>query len=54
MKTAVIVDAVRTPIGRAHPERGVYRDVRADDLAVAVVRALVERTGVNAAGSTTW
>jgi len=47
VKTPVIVDAVRTPIGRAHPERGIYRDVRADDLAVHVVRALVERTGVD-------
>ncbi|WP_146400096.1 acetyl-CoA C-acyltransferase FadA [Pseudobythopirellula maris] len=47
MPTPVIIDAVRTPIGRAHAERGVYRDVRADDLAVAVVRALVERTGVD-------
>jgi acetyl-CoA acyltransferase len=47
MKTAVVVDCVRTPIGRAHPERGVYRDVRSDDLAVACVRALVERTGLN-------
>ncbi|TWU00108.1 3-ketoacyl-CoA thiolase [Botrimarina colliarenosi] len=48
-KSAVIVDAVRTPIGRAHPERGVYRDVRGDDLAVGVVRALVERVGIDGA-----
>ena len=46
-KSAVIIDAVRTPIGRANAERGVYRDVRADDLAVAVVRAIVERTGID-------
>jgi acetyl-CoA acyltransferase len=46
MKTAVIVDCCRTPIGRSHAEKGVYRDVRSDDLAVAVVQALVERTGV--------
>ena len=38
MKSAVIVDCCRTPIGRAHPEKGVFRDVRSDDLAVAVVR----------------
>lgn len=49
MKTPVIVDAVRTPIGRAHPERGVFRHVRSDDLAVTVVQALVERTGVDPA-----
>ena len=49
MKTAVVVDCCRTPIGRSHPEKGVFRDVRSDDLAVAVVRVLVERTGINPA-----
>lgn len=47
MKTAVVVEACRTPIGRAHPEKGVFRDVRSDDLAVAVVRAIVERSGID-------
>ncbi len=47
MNHAVIIDAVRTPIGRAHKDKGVFRDVRSDDLAVAVVRALVERTGID-------
>jgi len=32
MPSAVVIDAVRTPIGRAHPEKGIYREVRADDL----------------------
>jgi acetyl-CoA acyltransferase len=49
MKTAVVVDCCRTPIGRSHAEKGVFRDVRSDDLAVAVVRALVERTGIDPA-----
>jgi len=49
MKTPVIVDCVRTPVGRAHAERGVYRHVRSDDLAVEVVKALVERTGIEPA-----
>lgn len=48
MKNAVVIDCVRTPIGRAHPERGWFRDVRSDDLAVEVVRALVDRSGVDA------
>ncbi|MEX2138409.1 MAG: acetyl-CoA C-acyltransferase FadA [Pirellulales bacterium] len=48
MKHAVVVDCVRTPIGRAHKEKGFFRDVRSDDLAVEVVRALVERTGIDA------
>jgi acetyl-CoA C-acetyltransferase len=41
MVDAVIVDAVRTPIGRA--VRGLLRDMRADDLAAVPLRALVER-----------
>src|SRR5450631_177790 len=41
MSEAVIVDAVRTPIGRAI--KGTLRDVRADDLAAIPLRALVER-----------
>jgi acetyl-CoA acyltransferase len=47
MKTPVVVDCVRTPVGRAHKDKGVFRDVRSDDLAVAVVQALVERTGID-------
>jgi acetyl-CoA acyltransferase len=49
MKRAVIVDCVRTPIGRAHKDKGVFREVRSDDLAVDVVRALVDRTGIDTA-----
>ncbi|GAA4435446.1 acetyl-CoA C-acyltransferase FadA [Bremerella cremea] len=47
MNQAVIIDCVRTPIGRAHPERGYYRDVRSDDLAVHCVEALMKRTGID-------
>jgi len=41
MSKAVIVDAVRTPIGRA--VKGSLKDVRADDLAAIPLRALLER-----------
>jgi acetyl-CoA C-acetyltransferase len=41
MPEAVIVDAIRTPIGRA--AKGSLKDVRADDLAAVPLRALVER-----------
>jgi acetyl-CoA C-acetyltransferase len=41
MSEAVIVDAVRTPIGRA--VKGSLKDVRADDLAAVPLRALIER-----------
>ncbi len=47
MKQAVVVDCVRTPIGRAHKEKGVFREIRSDDLAAIVVKALVERTGID-------
>ncbi len=49
MRCAVIIDCVRTPIGRAHPEKGLFRDVRSDDLAVACIQALVERTKIDPA-----
>jgi acetyl-CoA acyltransferase len=49
MRRAVIIDCVRTPIGRAHPERGLFRDVRSDDLAVSCVQALIERTKIDPA-----
>src|SRR5712692_17014 len=48
MRQAVIIDAVRTPIGRAHAEKGIFRDVRADDLSADLMRALLERTGIPA------
>src|SRR5665213_1256483 len=45
-RTPVIVDALRTPIGR---HRGALARVRADDLAATVIRALVARTEVDPA-----
>lgn len=45
--TPVIVACCRTAVGRAHGERGVFRHVRGDDLATAVVRAVVDRSGVD-------
>src|SRR3954447_18029521 len=44
---AVIVDAVRTPVGRAHAEKGVYRDTHPVTLLQRCLEALVERTGVD-------
>jgi acetyl-CoA C-acetyltransferase len=41
MPEAVIIDAIRTPIGRAG--KGSLKTVRADDLAATPIRALVER-----------
>ncbi len=44
MEDAVIVDAVRTPVGRYG---GALKDVRPDDLAARCVRAIIERTGID-------
>jgi acetyl-CoA acyltransferase len=46
MRHAVVIEALRTPIGRAHAEKGMFRDVRADDLSADLMRALIEKTGV--------
>jgi acetyl-CoA acyltransferase len=46
MRRAVVIEAVRTPIGRAHPEKGMFRDVRADDLSADLMRALLDRVGI--------
>jgi 3-oxoadipyl-CoA thiolase len=43
MRQAVIIDAVRTPVGRYG---GALSTVRPDDLAALVIRKLIERTGV--------
>jgi len=45
MRDALIVSAVRTPVGRAG---GALAEVRADDLAALAVRACVERIGFDA------
>jgi 3-oxoadipyl-CoA thiolase len=47
MREALIVDACRTPIGRYG---GALAGVRPDDLAAAVIRALIDRTGIDPAG----
>ena len=46
MRQAVVIEAVRSPIGRAHPEKGMFRDVRADDLSAHVMNALLEKAHV--------
>jgi acetyl-CoA acyltransferase len=43
---ALIVDAVRTPIGRAHREKGAFRDTHPNELLAACLKALVQRSGV--------
>ncbi|QDU80419.1 3-ketoacyl-CoA thiolase [Polystyrenella longa] len=47
MQEAVIVDAVRTPVAKASPDAGNFRDVRAEDLSGHIIKSLVERTGID-------
>jgi acetyl-CoA acyltransferase len=46
MRSAVVIEAVRTPVGRAHAEKGMFREARADDLSADVLKALLDKTGV--------
>ena len=43
MSEAVIVDAIRTPMGR---HGGILKDVRPDDLAAHLIQKLIDRTGI--------
>jgi 3-oxoadipyl-CoA thiolase len=44
MKEAVIVEAVRTPMGR---HSGILKDIRTDDLGAFIIAKLVEKTGID-------
>ena len=46
MQNAVIVSAVRTAVGKA--PRGSLRTMRPDDMAAVVMKAVIERAGVDA------
>ncbi len=48
MRSTVVVEALRTPIGRAHPDKGCFRDVRADDLSAELIQGLLARVGLPA------
>ncbi len=48
-REVVIVEAVRTPIGRGHAEKGYYKDVHPSNLLSKVYSELFERSGVDPA-----
>jgi acetyl-CoA acetyltransferase family protein len=48
-REVVIVEAVRTPIGRGHPEKGYYRDTHPNELLGAIYTELIARAGIDAA-----
>lgn len=44
MKEAVIVEALRTPMGR---HGGILKDIRTDDLAAYIIAKLIDKTGID-------
>jgi acetyl-CoA acyltransferase len=47
-REVVIVDAVRTPIGRGHPEKGYYKAVHPAELLGRTYAELIARAGISA------
>jgi acetyl-CoA acyltransferase len=47
-REVVIVEAVRTPIGRGHPEKGYYRDTHPNELLGKAYAEVIERSGIPA------
>jgi acetyl-CoA acetyltransferase family protein len=45
-REVVIVEAVRTPIGRGHPEKGYYREVHPNELLGRCFTEVIDRAGV--------
>jgi acetyl-CoA acyltransferase len=44
-----IAEAVRTPVGKSHPERGWYRDIHPNAMLAACYTELIARTGIEPA-----
>ncbi len=47
-REVVIVEAVRTPVGRGHKEKGYYKDLHPSNLLSRTYTELVRRTGIEA------
>ena len=47
-REVVVVEAVRTPIGRGHPEKGYYKDTHPNDLLGRCYTEVLDRAGVDA------
>src|SRR5947207_256485 len=47
-REVVIVEAVRTPIGRGHPEKGYYKDTHPNELLGRCYTEVIERAGIPA------
>ena len=47
-REVVIVEAVRTPIGRGHPEKGYYREIHPNELLGRCFAEVIDRAGIPA------
>ena len=47
-REVVIVEAVRTPVGRGHPEKGYYKDVHPNELLGRTWTEVIDRAGIAA------
>src|SRR3954449_7594514 len=47
-REVVIVEAVRTPIGRGHPEKGYYKDTHPNELLGKCYSEVISRAGIDA------
>src|SRR5215472_6949904 len=45
-REVVIVEAARTPIGRGHSAKGIYRDVHPNELLGTAYSSVIERAGI--------
>ena len=47
-REVVIVEAVRTPVGRGHEEKGYYKDTHPSNLLSKTYKELIDRSGIEA------
>jgi acetyl-CoA acyltransferase len=48
-REVVIVEAVRTPVGRGHMEKGYYKDLHPSNLLARTYKELIDRSGIDPA-----
>jgi acetyl-CoA acyltransferase len=48
-REVVIVEALRTPVGRGHPEKGYYKDLHPSNLLARTYSELISRSGIDPA-----
>jgi len=47
MREVVIVDGIRTPIARAHKEKGWFRTIKSPEMLAALLKAIMFSNGIS-------